>query len=160
MIFNIIIVGLLIGGLIIYLMHISTPSKNKKLPSTTVQLKEEKLNISKERVQTGEVSLHKEIIRDIKNIAVPVKREELVIQKKTLNPKSHDENASTETIRIPLSKEKIEITKHPKPLNDVSVYKNKSVKNHRVEETLKKEKVKIKSTGDPVIIYNSPDDQK
>jgi len=51
----------------------------------TLQLREEQLDISKRWVETGNVSMHKEVLTEDKSIVVPVTREELVIKKKVLN---------------------------------------------------------------------------
>jgi len=47
----------------------------------SLRLREERLNVTKERVQAGEVDLHKEVVTEQKTINVPVTREEVVIER-------------------------------------------------------------------------------
>lgn len=119
----------------------------------SLQLREEQLDISKKWVKTGTVSVHKEIVTEEKKIVVPVTREELVIEKKALDAKKPDEMIGhTETIRIPISEERIEILKHPTALEDVTIYKRQFQENEHVEETLKKEKVHVETIGNAKMI--------
>ncbi|WP_010250550.1 YsnF/AvaK domain-containing protein [Acetivibrio cellulolyticus] len=114
-----------------------------------LQLKEERLDISKKLIQTGEVRMHKEVLTEERSITVPVIREELVIEKKAI---SDDTNADehTETIRIPISTERIEIVKHTVILEDVEVYKRKFQEFQHIEENLKKEKLNVKTQNNKV----------
>lgn len=118
-----------------------------------LQLREEQLDISKKWVKTGEVTMHKEVVTEEKTIVVPVTREELVIEKKALDPENPDEtNGHAETIRIPISEERIEIVKHPEALEDVAIYKRQFQENEHVEETLKKEKVHVEVIGNAKVV--------
>lgn len=142
-----IVIGIIIGGLIAQ----SSAYKNSGetiLKETyhdinsdvKMQLRKEQMEISKEKIQTGEVSIHKEVLTKEENITVPVKQEELVIEKEVFNPQSHGESkAHTETIRIPISKERIDIHKEPVTLENVSVSKHKYKEIKHITETLKKE---------------------
>lgn len=117
-----------------------------------LQLKEEKLDIVKKWVKTGEVAVHKEVYTVEKTITVPVTREELVIEKKALNTETLDKtNKNIETIRIPISEERIEIKKHPVILEDVEIYNRQFQKIEHIKETLKKEKLNVKTTGKPKV---------
>ncbi|MTV48748.1 YsnF/AvaK domain-containing protein [Heliobacillus mobilis] len=107
-----------------------------------MQLREEQLHIDKRRVQRGEVTVHKEVVTENKNIVVPVLREELVVEKKDLDA-SMDGDEPSEPIRIPLREERIEVIKHPMLVNEVEVYKRQVQENKAIQETLKKEKLHI-----------------
>ncbi|HWO98063.1 MAG TPA: YsnF/AvaK domain-containing protein [Bacillus sp. (in: firmicutes)] len=118
-----------------------------------IQLREEQLDISKKWVETGEVTVHKEVVTEEKTIVVPVTREELVIEKKTLDAENPGKmNGHTEAIRIPINEERIEIVKHPTVLEDVTIYKRQFQENEHIEETLKKERVHVETIGNAKII--------
>ncbi|GIM27733.1 hypothetical protein CPJCM30710_03990 [Clostridium polyendosporum] len=118
-----------------------------------LQLRKEKLDIVKKWIKTGEVAVHKEAFTVEKNITVPVTREELVIEKKVLNTDSPDQtNNHIETIRIPISEERIEVTKHPVILEDVEIYNHQFQEIEHIKETLKKEKLHVKTTGKSKVI--------
>lgn len=126
-----------------------------------LELHEEQLDISKKRIQTAKVITHKEIVTEEKNIMVPVTREELVIEKTVFDPDNpNDVEGQTETIRIPISEEDIDIVKHKVELEDVSVYNNEYEENQQIKETLKKEKLNIKTTGNAKVIDNATENTK
>jgi uncharacterized protein (TIGR02271 family) len=118
-----------------------------------LQLREEQLEISKELVQTAEVTSHKEVITKEKTITVPVTREELVIEKRSFdNDASNADSEATEIMRIPLTEEQIDIVKNPVKLEEVSIYKNQYDETEHIEETLKKEIAHIETTGNVKVI--------
>jgi uncharacterized protein (TIGR02271 family) len=114
-----------------------------------LQLHKEELQVNKKWVQTADVKVYKKKYTEEKQIVVPVTREELIIEKKVLNSEgATTTDADIETIRIPLSEERIEVTLHPSVLEDVEVYMNQYEELIQVNETLKEEKVHIDTVGD------------
>lgn len=119
----------------------------------TLKLREEKLDISKRNVQTCEVRIRKEILTEEKNITVPITREELIIEKIFLDSSVPSESAKhNETIRIPISEECIEISKHPVKLQEVTAYRNQFQETKHITEMIKKEKAHVKTTGNVKVI--------
>nr|WP_243152070.1 YsnF/AvaK domain-containing protein [Clostridium sporogenes] len=111
------------------------------------------MKISKNKIQTGKVSIHKEVLTEEENITVPVRREEIVIEKTVSDPQIHDKSdVHTETIRIPIKKERIHIHKQPVTLEDVSVSNHKYKEVKHINETLKKEIPHISINGDAKIV--------
>lgn len=130
-----------------------TESRTPIYDNTTLKLQEENLNIIKKWIKTGEVSIHKEILTEEKNITIPVKREELVIEKKILDEETlNKKDEHNENIRIPISEERIEVVKHLVILEDVSVYKRQFQEIKHIEEIVRKEKAHIESTGNGIVI--------
>lgn len=116
----------------------------------TLQIKEEQLDIAKKWIKTGDVKVYRETFSEEKNFTVPVIREELVIEKTSLPYDNLEKKDSeTEIIRIPISEEQVELTKHKVTLEDVSIYKEQIEDIQHIEETLKKEKAKVKISGSP-----------
>lgn len=151
-----IVVGVIIGMLMpqskTYEDNIETNSR--RMPrDIKMQLGEEQMKISKNKIKTGEVSIHKEVLTEEKNITVPVKREELVIENTVCDPQFHDKSEGhTETIRIPIKEERIDIKKKPVDLEDVSVSKDQYEEIKHITETLKKEIPHISINGDAKIV--------
>lgn len=115
----------------------------------TVRLLEEELDISKNWVQTGEVTLHKEVVTEDRTITVPITREVLVIEKTTYDEvKNKTPRTHTETIEIPISEERIEIIKHPVMLEDISIYNHRFQEMKHIDETVKKEQIRVDTVGD------------
>jgi uncharacterized protein (TIGR02271 family) len=116
-----------------------------------IQLREECLDISKEIVKTTTVNIHKETFTEEKTFTIPVSREELVIEKKFL---AEDK---TETIRIPIKEERVEIVKHPVALEDVTYHIEEFQENKCITEILKKEKLKVQTEGSAIVIDRAAD---
>jgi uncharacterized protein (TIGR02271 family) len=124
--------------------------KNAK-DSARLQLRKEQLEISKELVQTADVISHKEIITEEKTITVPVAREELVIERKDMKNSNSDEEY-TEIMRIPLTEEQLDVSKHTVKLEDVSIYTNQYEETEHIEEALKKEIGNIETSGNIKVV--------
>lgn len=134
--------------------EISTPNQSayEDDKSVTLQIKEEELDIVKKWIQTGEVKAYRETFCEEKTFTIPIIREELVIEKKFFDSSaSKEKDISKETIRIPLSEEQVEFTKHKVTLEDVSIYKEQVKDIKHIEEILKKEKANIKIIGSPKV---------
>lgn len=121
--------------------------------NATFQIKEEQLDIVKKWIQTGDVKIHKEIFSEEKSFTIPIQREELVIEKKSIaSDTSRDKDSETQIIRIPLNEEQVEFSKHKVILEDISIYKQQIKDIEHIEETLKKEKPKVEISGSPNVI--------
>jgi uncharacterized protein (TIGR02271 family) len=132
-----IVLGVFIGG-ISFVLFRPRSSEDKSEPAEhTMQLREEQLDIKKDRIQTGEVKIHKEVVEEQKTFTVPIRREEMVI-----------EAGDEEELRIPLKEEEIEIQKHPVQVNEVSVSKRQVDEIEQVRETVKKETAHIDVKGE------------
>ena len=129
--------------------------------SAKLLLHKEKLDITKNRVQKGEVELGKEIIEERKEVDVPVSREEVVIERKSLNNESSDCPISCEeTIRIPVSEERVDVSKNTVVTGEVSAHKRSIEDTRHIDETLKREEAIVNKTGDLDIIDNGSTDNR
>lgn len=133
--------------------EVDRDEKGEIVEDGKLRLKQEELDVAKNRIQSGEVILSKEIVEEKKAMDVPVTHEEVVIERKSINSEPSDSPiTNSETIRIPVSEEKVEIGKHTIVTGEVSAYKHEVEENKHVEETLKREEARINSTGDPNIV--------
>jgi uncharacterized protein (TIGR02271 family) len=131
----------------IYLSSIKNSEQiiNEETDKAKLTLKREELDITKNKVKIAEVSTHKEVLTEEKNIKVPITREELVIETKIL--KSDNKDMDIQAIRIPISEEKINVSKQKVDLEDVSIYNDKVIDIKHLKENVKQEELKIKNTG-------------
>lgn len=120
----------------------------------TIEIKEEQLDIVKNWVQTGDVKVYKETFTKEKSFTIPVTCEELIIERVTFSSRN-TECLDKEIIKIPLSEEQIEFRKKTVVLEDVSVHTEKIEEINHFEEILKKERVKLKISGNPNVIDES-----
>lgn len=132
----------------------------------TLRLHEERLNVDKERVQTGEVSVHKDVIEERQTIEVPVQREEVVIERHAVNDRAADGASfgKDETIRIPVSEERVEVTKRPVVTEEISIGKRVVQDKEQVSETVRKEKAELERSGHPAVeneeLFSTPNTRR
>ncbi|MGG0451901.1 YsnF/AvaK domain-containing protein [Priestia megaterium] len=119
----------------------------------SVQLREEQLDVRKERVQTGEVQLRKEIVEELRTIQVPVIREEVYVERRPVIDGQYDGSPLTENeiIRIPIMEERIEVTKRPVVVEEVIIGKRKIQEIKEMKNTVLKEEAKIEQSELPAI---------
>lgn len=124
-------------------------------------LREEELDVAKNKVQTGEVTLGKEIVEEHKSLDVPVTHEEVIIERKAIDPEPSDApiSATEETIHIPVSEEQVEVGKHTMVTGEVAAHKRELEETEHIEETLRREEARIQSEGDAHLVSGEDPDQ-
>lgn len=126
----------------------------------TLTLRQEELDIAKNRIHTGEVTLSKDIIEEQKTVNVPVMHEEIVIERRSINNAPSDSPISSgETIRIPVSEEKVEVGKHTVITGEISAHKREVEETEQIHETLKREEARVDTSGNTNIIDNGGNQQ-
>jgi len=116
----------------------------------TMKLHEEQLHARKEAVQAGEVTLRKETRIEHKTIEVPVKKEEVVVERRSVHGAvaSSADLKEGEVIRVPVSEEKVRVEKTPVVTEEVTVGKRVVEGTEQVSGTVRKEDVKVVRQGD------------
>jgi uncharacterized protein (TIGR02271 family) len=114
-----------------------------------LKLREEQLDVQKERVQAGEVRIRKEVVTERQNINVPVSREEVVIERR---PAAEVEASGTpigddKEIRIPLSEERVNVEKRPVVREEIDVGKRTVTGTERVSDDVRREEARIETKG-------------
>jgi uncharacterized protein (TIGR02271 family) len=118
----------------------------------TLRLHEEELDIRKDRVKTGEVVLHKDIVEEEQNVNVPVAHDEVVIERRTLDHSPSTEPISEEeTIHIPVTAERVNVDKHTVVREEISAHKHEVQETEQVKDVLHKEVAHIETDGDAVV---------
>jgi len=115
-----------------------------------LQLREEELRAEKERVQAGEVRLHKEIVKEKKTIEVPVTKEEVIVERHPVAGRQPSDRdiGKDEEIRIPVMEEQVRIEKTPVVKEEVSVKKRAVQETKQVSDTVKREEAYVDQSGD------------
>jgi uncharacterized protein (TIGR02271 family) len=114
-----------------------------------IQLLGEILRVHKERVQRGEVRLHKEVVTETQHVEVPVSREELVIERTPGQGREATSPIGSEGkgIRVPLSEERVRVEKKPVVNEEVRVGKEKVEHTERVDDTVRHEELRTDRQG-------------
>ncbi len=129
--------------------------KHDQTEEEKLRLHEERLSVDKERVQTGEVNVGKHVVEEEQSIEVPVEREEVYVERRPVNEESSGnafDNDSTltgdayqegEDIHIPVSEERVEVTKKDVVAEEIVVGKRKVQDTETVNETVRREEADI-----------------
>src|SRR5215475_8485344 len=105
-----------------------------------VQLREEELVPHKQTVQAGEVGIRKEVITEQKTLDVPVKREEVVIERRPVARHPSDRPITEgEDIRVPVREERVTVDKKPVVREEVRVGKRSVEETKHVSDTVRRE---------------------
>ncbi len=110
-------------------------------------LREEELEAHKVTRPKGEVRVRKVVHTEVKNLEIPVSREEVIIER-TPAGKETDYRGSPnafkdEEVVIPLSEEEVEVTKKQKVKEDVHIRKETKTDKERVKGDVRKEEVHV-----------------
>jgi len=128
----------------------------------TLEVKEERLHAEKRPVETGEVSVRKEVHTETKTLEVPVQREEVVIERKPMHGKAASGGITPETvgeggeIRIPVREERVDVGKEAVVTEEVKVGKRVVQDTEHVAGQVRKEEVKVERKGDVDIQDRGP----
>jgi len=112
----------------------------------TVQLREERLRISKTPVETGEVKVRKEVHTDRKTVTVPVKREEVVIERRPAVGRASGD-VKAEEIHIPVREEKVDVAKETVAREEVRIGKRKVRDTKEVSDDVRREDLVVEPKG-------------
>lgn len=120
-----------------------------------IKLREERLNVDKNEVKTGEVIVNKEVTETQKEIEVPVDHEEVYIERRKVTDRDTADQmgaiTDNEEIRIPVTEERIEVTKKPVVTDEIVIGKEKVTDTKTVQDTVKKEDVHVDKDGNPFV---------
>lgn len=121
-----------------------------------IELHEERLNVDKTRVQTGEVNVNKHVVEEEQTVEVPVEREEVYVERRAVDREtgldSTDDFTTTDayqedgTIHIPVSEEQVEVTKKDVVTEEIVIGKRKVQDTETVSENVRHEEVDIDDT--------------
>ena len=117
-----------------------------------LRLHEERLNVDKERVQTGEVNVGKHVVEEQQTLEVPVEREEVYVERRAVNEETTPGTAGLtdkgvyddgDSIHVPVSEERVEVSKKDVVSEEIVVGKRKVQDTEVVNETVRREEADI-----------------
>lgn len=121
-----------------------TPTQGNDI---AVPVREEELVVGKERLQTGNVQVHKDVISEQQSVNVPVTQERVQVER---IPVSGDaatnlgaDAFSERDIDVPLMGEQVVAEKQGRVTEEVHLHKQAVTENQRVSDTVRKEQVRI-----------------
>lgn len=114
-----------------------------------IQLREERLNVDKERVQTGEVNVDKHVETEHQEFDVPVEREEVTVERRPVDgdrPASDIDGDDRDSINVSVNEERVNVDKEDVVSEEVVVKKDKVRDTEHVSEDVRREDVDIDET--------------
>ena len=130
--------------------HAKNPQAKQRLDASGKMVaREELLDVDKHTHKAGEARIHKEVHTEHVNMDVPVKREELVIERTELHGKSTGPitgNGTSEQ-RVVLREEEVDVTKKTVAKEAVSVGKRTVTGHEHVGADLKEEEIVVEKDG-------------
>jgi len=115
-----------------------------------LQLREEELQARTTPVETGEVTIGKEVVEEHRTVDVPVTREEVYVERRPVDRQvsDHPIDASNRTIEVPVREERVEVEKTPVVYEEVGVAKREVTETQQVSDTVRREEARIEREGE------------
>jgi uncharacterized protein (TIGR02271 family) len=115
----------------------------------TIQLREEDLEARKNSVETGQVTLGKDVVEERKTVEVPVTREEVYVERRAVDRPADRpiEADAQQTVEVPVREEQVELEKRPVVYEEVGVNKQQVVQNQQVSDTVRREELRMNKEG-------------
>jgi uncharacterized protein (TIGR02271 family) len=106
---------------------------------------EEELDVQKVDRQVGEVVVTKNVVEDTKTVEVPVRREEVHIERRPASGEATagDEAFAGERIAVPVMEEDVEVRKVPRVVEEIEITKTPTEQTRQVEETVRREEIDV-----------------
>jgi uncharacterized protein (TIGR02271 family) len=122
----------------------------RRTEEVAIPLHKEELDVTKRDVQTGEVRIHKDVVEEVQTVSVPVRRERVRVERRDIDPNQPAMNASfqEETIVVPVHAEEVDVSKRAVLDEEVVIRKDIVEEERRVAESVRHEKVDIRSPDD------------
>jgi uncharacterized protein (TIGR02271 family) len=115
-----------------------------------MQLREEQLQARTTPVQTGHVSLGKDVVEEQRTMDVPVKREEAVVERHAVERRPTDQpiGEGERSVDMPVHEERVTTEKQPVVYEKIGVDKRKITATQQVSDTVRREEARINTEGD------------
>jgi uncharacterized protein (TIGR02271 family) len=115
---------------------------------------EEELQAQKVERQSGEVTVRKDVVEETRTIEVPVRREEVHVERRPVDGTTTSDTPDTafrqegETITVPVMEEDVEVRKVARPVEEVQVTKTATQDTRQVTDTVRKERFDIEGADE------------
>jgi len=115
-----------------------------------LELREEQLHVRKQPVESGEVTIGKDVVTERQTMEVPVTHEEVEVEYHPVEPRTATSGDVVEgdVIRVPVREEKVQTNKETVVTGEVSVRKRQVQGTEEVTDTVRKEKPRVNRKGD------------
>ncbi len=116
-----------------------------------MRLHEERLSVNKETQQAGEVRLRKEVVTENQQIDVPVRHEEVYVERRAAGVQDDVSDADfgdDREVRVPVMREEVTVETHPVVTEEVAIKKRQVEETQTVGGAVRKERARVETDGD------------
>lgn len=121
----------------------SGPDDGSKAAGNVFERREERLVVDKDVEQAGEVHVGKHVVEDRQSVDVPVTREEVSIERHSVDRPASGDSFTEDSIDIPVYEEKVEAGKETRVVEELELDKTAVTGTEHVEETVRREEFDI-----------------
>jgi uncharacterized protein (TIGR02271 family) len=110
---------------------------------------EEQLQPQTVQRQAGEVAVTKNVVEETRTVEVPVRREEVHVERRPVTDASAADPGQTafsqegQTLRVPVMEEDVQVTKTARPVEEIEVTKTGKQETRQVSDTVRKEEFDV-----------------
>lgn len=108
-----------------------------------LERREERLSVDKQAQQAGAVHVGKHVVEERQAVDVPVTREEVSIDRRSVDRPAGGEAFTEDSIDVPVYEERVEASKEARVVEELEVGKTATTDTQRVEETVRREEFDI-----------------
>ncbi len=108
-----------------------------------IERREERLTVDKETQQAGSVHVGKHVEEDVQSVDVPVTREEVTIDRHSVDRPASGEAFTEDSIDVPVYEERVETGKEARVVEEIEVGKTATTDTAHVEDTVRREEFDI-----------------
>jgi uncharacterized protein (TIGR02271 family) len=118
--------------------------------SVRVPVHQEELRAERTAEQAGEVRVGKNVVEEERALDVPVTRDEVQVRRVSVDREagaSEDAFTDGDTIRVPVTEERVNVTKEPRVVEELEISKRPVTETQRVSDTVRREEVDVDDTS-------------
>ena len=108
-----------------------------------LERREERLTVDKATEQAGSVRVGKHVEEDVQSVDVPVTREEVTIDRHSVDRPASGDAFTEDSIDVPVYEERVETGKEARVVEEIEVGKTASTDTAHVEDTVRREEFDI-----------------
>jgi uncharacterized protein (TIGR02271 family) len=108
-----------------------------------LERREEQLNVDTQAEKAGEVHVGKHVVEEQQAVDVPVTREEVTIDRRSVDRPATGEALTEDSIDVPVYEERVEASKEARVVEELEVGKTATTDTQRVQDTVRREEFDI-----------------
>ena len=113
----------------------------------TIERREERLTVDKHAEQAGSVHVGKDVTEDVQSVDVPVTREEVTVDRRTVDRPASGDAFTEDSIDVPVYEERVETGKETRVVEELDMEKTAVTDTEHVEDTVRREEFDIDTSG-------------